>query len=68
MLIYKYNHMKWAAVEEESNVFIGYNNPFDPSAEPMNIHKDLLNKYRPDKEMGNTGEPGTWVIYLHILI
>ena len=51
--------MKWKAVERESNVFIGYNNPFDPSAKPKNIHKILGNKYRPDKEIGNTGQPGT---------
>ena len=44
---------------EKANVFIGYNNPFDPSAKPVNIHKKLVNKYRPDKEIGNTGQPGT---------
>ena len=58
ILIYKHNNMKWKAVEK-ANVFIGYNNPFDTSKKPVNIHKKLVNKYRPDKEIGNTGQPGT---------
>ncbi|XP_072047061.1 mucin-like protein [Amphiura filiformis] len=53
--------MKWQALEQR-NAVIGYNSL--DSMEPKNLHNELMDKYRPDKEMGNMGEQGYWLFRL----
>ncbi|XP_072047055.1 uncharacterized protein [Amphiura filiformis] len=59
--IYEDDGMKWQALEQR-NAVIGYNSL--DSTGPKNLHNELVDKYRPDKEMGNLGEQGYWLFRL----
>ncbi|XP_072020294.1 uncharacterized protein [Amphiura filiformis] len=61
LFIYQNGGMKWDAVEKK-NAVIGYNNQRSSQA-TRNIHSEMGDKYRPDKEMGNMGK-GYWLVRL----